>query len=379
MQWNQDRIEAILPHLMKEILLLQPSKTKVEDSFIWQPLPSGIYTTRSGYFSASMQTATLPFSSDPGVFTWVRDVWSEACSPKMKLFLWSIIQRALPLGENLQQRGMIAGALCKRCNEVETAMHTFFHCPYAQEVWHLIPLNRVVHLATDGTFKEAVVAFKRAVCLPPTGITSTILPWVCWTIWNARNQLLFEGKTISPADTATAGLRLAHEWTKAQDPARVRKGPIPQGKISMNLRMEDSSVTTCRTDAAWDVRSKRAGMAWILTDSTGTEINRGSTTQNWVKSPLIAEAMALRSALLSAETLGLTKLRCFSDNATLIRAITTDMQAKEIFGIVRDIKGISSVFVEVIFSHFNRSFNVEADSLAKLSLSSSLLVDPVLG
>ena len=96
--------------------MLQPSLSKVEDSFVWQPLQSGVYTTRSGYFSATMQTATNPNSSEPVAFSWVKDVWSEVCSPKMKLFLWSIIQRALPLGENLQHRGMVSGSLCKRCN-----------------------------------------------------------------------------------------------------------------------------------------------------------------------------------------------------------------------------------------------------------------------
>ncbi|KAF2536234.1 hypothetical protein F2Q68_00023219 [Brassica cretica] len=80
-----------------------------------------------------------------------------------------------------------------------------------------------------------------------------------------------------------------------------------------------------------------------------------------INSPLIAEALALRSALLSAEALGLSKLRCYSDNATLIRAINTDTQIKEIYGIIQDIKLISSAFVAISFNHFARSLNVKAD------------------
>lgn len=53
-----------------EIQMLQPGNTNTEDIFAWQPLQS-----------------------------------------KVKLFLWSIAQEALPLGEALQRRGIQAEAL----------------------------------------------------------------------------------------------------------------------------------------------------------------------------------------------------------------------------------------------------------------------------
>ena len=98
-----------------------------------------------------------------------------------------------------------------------------------------------------------------------------------------------------------------------------------------------------------------------------------------ITSPLVAEAIALRSGLLSAVELEHQKLNAFSDNLTLIRAINNDLQVKEIFGIVKDIQRISSAFVEISFSHLSRSLNVEADRLAKLSLFSSRVPDPSLG
>ncbi|KAF2565491.1 hypothetical protein F2Q70_00025226 [Brassica cretica] len=62
---------------------------------------------------------------------------------------------------------------------------------------------------------------------------------------------------------------------------------------------------------------KRARVAWILTDSAGSHINQGAATHEFVSSPLIAEAIALRSGLLSAVNLGLPKLRLFSDNTNV--------------------------------------------------------------
>nr|VDC94543.1 unnamed protein product [Brassica oleracea] len=85
---------------------------------------------------------------------------------------------------------------------------------------------------------------------------------------------------------------------------------------------------------------------------------------NFVTSPLIAEALALRSALTAALNLDLTRIKVFSGNSMLIGAINNDVQIKEIFGIVKDIPQIASVSVDIPFSFFSRNLNREADELA---------------
>lgn len=103
MQWNAKRVKEVMPHLAEQVLQLQPSQTGAEDIIIWQPTASGIYSTKSGYQIASSNRNTTVPSDD---FEWIKDVWSSQCSPKMKIFLWSIILNALPLGTNLQSRGI---------------------------------------------------------------------------------------------------------------------------------------------------------------------------------------------------------------------------------------------------------------------------------
>lgn len=105
LQWNRKRIEEILPMFATQIQSIMPSTKGAEDIYIWQPTQSGVYSTKSGYNTASKK-GSLP--QNPAALTpaaleldWIKDVWSNVCSPKMKIFLWSIIQKALPLGENL--------------------------------------------------------------------------------------------------------------------------------------------------------------------------------------------------------------------------------------------------------------------------------------
>lgn len=240
-------------------------------------------------------------------------------------------------------------------------------------------MKRVVHLATDIDFTNAIVAFRQAVCLPPTGITTTILPWVCWALWSARNMRIFENHTLTAIEVATKALKLAREWINAQNQILKGNGPVPQPKQAKRQQMITGTTATCRSDAAYDKRSRRAGLAWIFKEPSGTHLNQGATTHDLVSFPLMAEALALRNGLLSAVNLELDKLQIFSDNSTLIRVINNDTHVKEIFGILKDIQQISSVFVEITFSHTPRSSNVEVDRLAKHVLSSSLVMDPIMG
>ncbi|WZY77061.1 hypothetical protein YC2023_023445 [Brassica napus] len=109
------------------------------------------------------------------------------------------------------------------------------------------------------------------------------------------------------------------------------------------------SETISRTNAAWNKISKRTGLAWIFTGERMNSKLEGSSTQAFVKSLLIAEAFAMRLALIKTATLEISFLMMSSDNLTLIRPINNDMQVKEIHGIICDIQAICSAFVKISF------------------------------
>ncbi|KAF3507851.1 hypothetical protein F2Q69_00004818 [Brassica cretica] len=125
-------------------------------------------------------------------------------------------------------------------------------------------------------------------------------------------------------------------------------------------------------NASWNVTTRRAGLAWIIATPTSTQTHDGSLCTENVKSPLMAEALALRSGLLAVASLDITSIRVYSDCQTLIRAIQNKLQIKEIFGIVSDIMQISSAFESISFSFVPRSENQKADCLAKRALISSV-------
>ena len=244
------------------------------------------------------------------------------------------------------------------------------------EVWEQIPLRQVAQITTKDDFKTALVKLRGMICLPPTGITNSVVPCVCWSLWLARNTKIFEGRTLSPIEIATRALRLAREWNTAQTPTEKRPRNLQIRQPNANRPSSStiaSPIISCTTDAAWNKQSKQAGLAWTFSGTDLPSTITGSTTQPFVSSPLLAEALAVRLALIKAATFEFPRLKVSSDNQTLIRAISNDLQLKEIHGIIADIHQISSVFNSISFSYLPRLKNQQADGLTKLSLRSSLI------
>lgn len=254
-------------------------------------------------------------------------------------------------------------------------MHCFFTCPYAKKVWELIPLCNAVHLAAGSSFKDVIVKFRKATCLPPSGITLNVLPWVLWAICTARNSLIFEDRRFTPEETALKGIKLAKEWATAQVTNNEGRNTLlshrDQDRQPPRTNPDNTRVI-CKTDAAWNEEKLVAGLGWVFSGPTIETPISGSVAEASIGSPLIAEAFAVRSALCVAINLEFNSIELFSDNLTLVRAISGKSQVKEIIGIVKDIRSISSELASFSFSHISRSQNSIADSLAKEALQTFL-------
>ncbi|CAA7044065.1 unnamed protein product [Microthlaspi erraticum] len=284
----------------------------------------------------------------------------------MKVFLWKIVQKALPLGDNLLSRGLPDCACCIHCGELETAENLFFQCPFAQKVWSLDPLKSPISPSQENNFTRSLVNAKTMICLPPTGFhLGPIFPWLVWAIWTARNYLVFEDRPFSPENTIHKALSEAKEWQNAQSNIDTTK---PHTRNQKPHRIYEDSVT-CFTDGAWSLDTGIAGAGWIFLDSLGVELGSGQSAEKFVLSPTMAEALSIRYALNHALENRYTNLILKSDAQDLVLAITAQEPIKEIYGLLFDIHALASLFCSVSFVFVPRSQNSKADLLAKSAKS----------
>lgn len=294
-------------------------------------------------------------------FDWTKGVWKLHVAPKIKLFLWKTFQGALPVGERLAARNIAVDTKCKRCGQTESIHHLFFQCEFAKRVWDFAPFTSPMD--SSGLIDLAInwLNLVDLKCLPPTGIPSEgLTPWIMWSIWIARNNLLFNQKASSPEDVISRAISSAREWLEAQEPPTKGQGQHVEVELPL------TNCYKVQTDAAWREELRGAGLGWTITKNA--ERSDFGAHCFYVSSPLIAEALALREALCKCKELNLQRFICETDSTQLIQAIKTRKPPPEIYGVLSDIFKLIPCFAVIRFKWIPRSKNKEADALAKHAL-----------
>ncbi|CAA7035950.1 unnamed protein product [Microthlaspi erraticum] len=361
-EWNITKIMETLPFHMAEIRALRPSSKGATDTYIWLPTKTGDYSVKTGYHVAMEVNENLDLYQNHQGISWMTEIWNARISPKMKVFLWKIVQEVLPVGDNLLNCGILDNACCVHCGDLETTEHLFFHCGFAKEVWNQAPFTKPINPLQIDNFTTTLTDSKTWICLPPTGITAgPLFSWICWAIWKARNHLLFEQRKFSSAETMSKAVSEARDWQQAQRKTHLLK---PRSKTPSPNQTNPNTIT-CFTDGAWSKEHEIGGLGWIFIDADGTTRNHGHAAERFVSSPIMTEALAIRSALNQALESEITHIHIKTDAQEFVRAINMQEQIAEIFGILFDIQTLVSMFLSISFSYIPRSENAMADSIAK--------------
>lgn len=369
-EWNPAAIRDHLPQYEEAILAINTSSLPLQDSLIWLPEKSGLYTTKSGYLVARKTPSSPSASQQPSLpFNWNKTIWNLKLSPKLKNFLWKAASGALSLGSNLAKRGLLSSIECKRCGAREDELHCFLNCPFALKVWEIAPLSLQLRAGSFQSFKDMLSSLLQVKTLPPTGVSLTPLsPWILWNLWKARNLCIFEDRLLSHHDIIHKAIKEAGDWQAAQ----LSIPSLPQNFPSPSTKVVPVDAFKCFVDAAWCGTSKLCGQGWILFDPKGEAPIRSSSSRPWVSSALTAEALAMRNALSSlcrnSALSHIRKLEIFSDSQILISTINAKAHSKELKAILHDITCFSESFISINFNFVPRLGNLVADSLAKSAL-----------
>ena len=397
--WNVEAIRLHLPQYEDFIRKLLPSSRRKKDTLVWLPDKSGIYTSRTGYMLSKLHSTAPALDT----FKWNSNIWLLSIPPKLKMFLWKLKRRALPVGNNLAIRGITGDFLCKCCGEVENELHILLLCPYARRVWDLAPLHRKPREALITSVALVLEAARRFLPLPPIGlINSPLGPWILWQLRKSRNLRVFESRNQSEWDTISTAIMAAKEWQESQETLRGKasKTPLPdiplenpthpfprseapsqflpltEASLTMFPSTEDliyelppSEVVSCFVDAAWSANTGFCGMGWLFKSSNNQVLHQGSASRTHSPSALASEALAMKSALSAASRMDLTSIYVYSDSKVLLSLLTTETSMNELQGILHDIAFLRRSFSHIKFFFVSRKFNVLANALAKTALS----------
>ncbi|CAL1381938.1 unnamed protein product [Linum trigynum] len=127
------------PPTCKAIKAIPLPRLPVEDKLIWHNTPEGIFIVKSAYHLAvTLDRRKGRWWSEVSWMdkaSWIR-LWEANLPPKLKVFVWKILNRMIPTTEALIAKDVLVLPRCPVCwAESETLEHLFLSCPVARALW----------------------------------------------------------------------------------------------------------------------------------------------------------------------------------------------------------------------------------------------------
>jgi ribonuclease HI len=404
-KWNEDgswsdwhfgnvpnRLLQQLESLKAELRDAAPVHMNEKDKWGWGP--TGSYSTAKGYAMLQSQK-----DRPPPAKIW-KDVWDSTAIPKVNFFFWTLMHKKVLTGENLMKRHIAGPHRCALCKEaMETSDHLFVDCQFANKVWFLtlqglnvvVPSNiSVVDLFTNWKDRYPSLLMKTLWAR----IWISIPKYVCWKLWLARNEQIFNNIAWTPSMVAVKAKGLLLETLSSQahkidtslqqeeknwlgNPmltSRTQSIEKPHSETKWRLRdnndtfqrwWQKQGINTTFFDGASKGNPGIAGAGGIIYSSEGTTLETfswglGQRTNNQ------AEILSLIKVCQIAKARGHRNLQAFGDSEILIKMIHSGGQFNDA-GLNKNLQRLRHTlqdFISFNCYHILRDLNKEADALA---------------
>ncbi|KAL8481726.1 hypothetical protein ACS0TY_028027 [Phlomoides rotata] len=169
------------------------------DKWKWRHSSDGKYSVNKAYtMLLESETGSRPVGGDQ-VFL---KLWKTWATRKAVLTAWKILKERVATKDNLIKRGANFSTVeraCPLCNkEEDNTRHLFFQCEVTFGIWGQIMkwlrISMVLHESPSThflQFRDYLGKGDRA------KVAATIWIGVTWSIWNLRNNVVFNGKMIN--------------------------------------------------------------------------------------------------------------------------------------------------------------------------------------
>jgi ribonuclease HI len=395
--WNlpniPEHLQVQLNLFKAEIADFAPVHKNEEDTWGWGQ--TGVYTAKQGYLQMQSKKDTV---HPEGVW---KQIWECFSIPKVNFFFWTLYQNKILTGENLCKRNILSPHRCVFCKKaLETTTHIFLECEYAQKTWTSFLTDLKVRPPANSTISEMFVSWNASY---PHSIAAkslwskvwTAVPkYVCWKLWLARNDIIFNQTEITAEQVAGKAKNLLIETLRQsrvkdnslRDEESIWLGgfiptmspssfsrPIPKEKWQIRDNLEgfqtwwkSQGKCTIFFDGASKGNPGRSGAGGIIYLPNGSK-----ESYSWglgIKSNNQAEVLSLLKACQLARKRNPEEIVVFGDSELLIRALRKNKRFNDsaLNKLMTRVIRLLKEFPSVQIFHILRELNSEADSLANI-------------
>lgn len=358
LEWDLE----ILRDLFNEQDVVQIQKiplncSRTEDSWMWIDEEKGNYSVKSGYRKLCQTEYGLP--NLVFEFNWLK-IWNLSVPPKVKIFVWRMLQNCLPTLENLRSRFVEVYPICSVChNHLESAEHALFFCSFAQSCWNSVKVDVVS--SPDLSVRSIMKEFFET----KSSKEMEIICSVVWQIWDHRNNVVWNKKFKTLSMVVNEASVYLFQWQRAQSNQVMHK-KLNDREGVLVWKKPELGWFSCNIDAAVFEREGRSSFGCVLRNDQGQFIAAYGGFWAGIVDPKIAEALAFKEALSWLKRRRCSDVHIELDSLAVVQAFESNSKDSSYLGaiiedchsIVKDLGSYSVYFIR-------RSANTVAHVLAR--------------
>ncbi|CAL8086110.1 unnamed protein product [Prunus armeniaca] len=191
---------------------------------------------------------------------------------------------------------------------------------------------------------------------------------ICWQIWEARNNMLFQDLKPIFAGCIHAAASVGLDYWK------LNLLPRKDKDFSMMIKWHPPHTGWIEVNFDGSHMNSQASTGFVILDCNG-HVLLASANNLGENSINVSESVALRDGLVAAIDRGWDQIIIEGDSKLVIDSILKKVTPPwSIYQIIQDIRSLSSSVSHVCFQHVFREANFTADEVAKLGHKLSSLI-----
>ncbi|XP_020992182.1 uncharacterized protein LOC110278262 [Arachis duranensis] len=164
------------------------------------------------------------------------------------------------------------------------------------------------------------------------------LGFLMWEIWKTRNSKLFQQEEVNHSWTINKAKALEATYWKLSEKQQSQKTEANRSKTNLvKWRPPPQNWLKANVDATLRKDTETGAIAAVIRDSKG-RIILGFSGKIQAKSSTVAEAQAIRQALIIVNNLQMGRTLIESDNLKLVQVIKSKTTLAEAMAIIQDIQ-----------------------------------------
>uniref|UniRef100_A0A803PUD0 Reverse transcriptase domain-containing protein n=1 Tax=Cannabis sativa TaxID=3483 RepID=A0A803PUD0_CANSA len=359
--WDLEVLDDLFVARDRDLIIsIQLSDHSYVDRWSWSLETSGLFSVKSAY--KYLQTAHGNWSVMDDIDGWKR-LWKLEIPSKVLYFLWRAISGCLPTKVQLQTKHVHVDLLCPFClNSVETISHVLMECRFAQSCWNLASPTVISGSPIDfGSWFMGVLDTQ-------SSAVSVDAAMVSWSIWNARDDVLWKQKNCTAAGVFASARNVLQQWSVAH----VQKsGPLlvfgPFSGVEQWQRPV-SNYIKINVDGAIFEAEHKYGFGCVARDANGRLLEGISGSRLGDVGPEIAEVIGVKEALSWIKRNGWSEVEIESDALVVVQAVLGSVSMPSQFGyLVQDcrtlLSSLNSVSLNFVKLAQNRTLHCVARSV----------------